>query len=303
MLSKPALAVTVDMDEWYHCRWATGSSRSRWKDTATFFRDRYGSDRPIGEVREPMDRVLALFARHGVRATFFILGEMALAYPDIVRRVVAAGHEVASHGMHHVDLRERTQLAFVDELRRAKGILEDVSGQPVVGYRAPNLIIESWVLDTLHNLGFAYDSSVCPSRTLFGKYKGLARAPQTPYRPAEGDLSRSGSHPVVELPIPSFPVLRLPAATGIMTRVAGEWWCRAGLAQALQKGAATYYFHPYEIAPAPCFPNMPFKVRLFLRRTGPWLERTLDHLLGSLDVRFPTAQELAAETAEKYPCV
>ncbi|WP_300156600.1 polysaccharide deacetylase family protein [Solidesulfovibrio sp.] len=300
MTRKPALAVTVDMDEWYHCRWATGSPRSRWKDTAAFFRDRYGSDRPAGEIREPMARVLALFARRGVRATFFILGEMAEAYPDLVRDVVAAGHEVASHGMHHEDLPARPR--FTDDLRRAKAVLEDASGREVTGYRAPNLIIEPWVLDALHELGFSYDASVCPSRALFGKFKGLADAPQTPYRPAAHDLARRGGHPVVELPIPSFPVVRLPAATGIMTRVAGGWWCRAGLSRALAQGAATYYFHPYEIAPRPHFPNMPLKVRLFLRRTGPWLERTLDRMLGSLDVRFVTARELAAETAEKHPC-
>ncbi|EFL50887.1 polysaccharide deacetylase [Solidesulfovibrio fructosivorans JJ]] len=300
MSGKPALAVTVDMDEWYHCRWATGSPRSRWRTTEAFFRDRYGADCPAGEIREPMARVLALFTRHGVRATFFILGEMAQAYPDLVRDVVAAGHEVACHGMHHVDLGERQ--AFTDDLRRAKGILEDVSGQAVTGFRAPNLILRPWVLDILHDLGFAYDSSVCPSRALFGKYEGLSEAPQTPYRPAAGDPARRGGHPVVEIPIPAFPVLKLPAATGIMTRVAGSWWCRIGLGRALRKGAACYYFHPYEIAPAPKFPGKPLKVRLFLRRTGPWLERTLDRLLRDLNVRLLTAGELAAETAEKYPC-
>lgn len=303
MPAKPALAVTVDMDEWYHCRWATGSPRSRWKDVPAFFRDHYGSDRPIGETREPMRRTLALFARHGVRATFFILGEMAEAYPDLVREIVAAGHEVASHGMRHLDLHQMTRREFVSELAQAKAVLEDVSSRSVTGYRAPNLIIEPWVLDVLHDLGFAYDASVCPSRALFGKYKGLVGAPQTPYRPAWDNLARRGQHPVVELPIPSFPLLRLPAATGIMTRVAGLWWCRAALAGALRGGAATYYFHPYEIATPPSFAGMTPKVRLFLRRTGPWLEKALDRLLGSLNVRFLTAQELALETAERYPCV
>jgi len=167
----------------------------------------------------------------------------------------------------------------------------------VVGYRAPNLIIHPWVLDVLEEMGFLYDSSVCPSRSLFGKYAGMANAPQNPYRPSLDSLSRPGERSIVEIPIPSFPVLRLPAATGIMTRVVGTWWCRTSLRSALRTGPATYYFHPYEIAPAPRFPAMPLKVRLFLRHTGFWFERALDQMFGELDVSFVQARELAAVVA------
>src|SRR4030095_8806692 len=96
------VGLSVDVDEWYHCRWATGSPRSRWKDTAAVFREHYRSDRPSGELREPTRRILDLFDRHGVRGAFFVLGEVAGFYPDLVREIATRGHEVACHGFHHV---------------------------------------------------------------------------------------------------------------------------------------------------------------------------------------------------------
>jgi hypothetical protein len=143
------VVLSVDVDEWYHCRWATGSPRSRWKDTAAFFRAHYGQDGPAGDM--------------------------------------------------------------------------------------------------------------------------------------------------VEIPLPTFPVLRLPAATGILTRVAGRGWTLVALRHALRKGDAQYYFHPYELGPRPSL-ALSLRERVFLRRLGPWMERAVEEIvlrLRSWGACFVTAGELA----------
>lgn len=292
------LVLSVDLDEWYHCRWATGSARSMWPDTRSLFQDFYGSDRPSGELIEPTRRILGLFDRHEIRATFFVLGEVASFYPELVREIHERGHEVACHGLRHVDLTELDRDSFASELKQARETLEQLTGAPVKGYRAPNLIVEPWALDVLEELGFMYDSSVCPSRPLSGKYEGYRGAPQNPYRLGHGSVSEPGTRELVELPIPSFPVLRLPAASGIMTRVLGYCWTSIALRSALRNGDAVYYFHPYEWGERPSVPNLTLRNRIFLRRVGPWMERAVERLIRNVEAQFATAQTVARETRE-----
>lgn len=287
------LVISVDLDEWYHCRWATGSDGARWRTPLECFQEYYGSDRPIGELIPPTQRVLDLFSRYGIRATFFVLGEVAEWYPDLIRRIHARGHEIACHGMHHVDLFWLDHAEFQAQLRQAKAILEDLIGEPVVGYRAPNLIIASWVIPILEELGLRYDSSVCGSRSLMGKFNNMKSAPLHPYFPAPDNVARPGSASILEIPIPYFPGLRLPGGSGIMTRIAGRWWAQASLEYALNQGDTIYYFHPYELGPAPKLPGLGVKERVFLRRVGSWYECALETLIRSLSVEFVTAGELA----------
>jgi polysaccharide deacetylase family protein (PEP-CTERM system associated) len=294
-VSQRRLVVCVDLDEWYHCRWATGSPGSLWKDTRTFFRDYYGTDGPTGELLEPTKRTLDIFDECGIKATFFVLGEMATHYPELVRRIHAAGHEIACHGMRHVDLFGLAREQFAEELGEAKGILESIIGERVIGYRAPNLVIEPWVIDVLEEMGFRYDSSVCPSRSLMGKYNGMLNAPQNPYRLSHGSLDKPGQREIVELPIPSFPVVKAPAASGIMTRVVGKWWALTALKYALRTGAATYYFHPYELAPKPKIPGLSLRTHLFLRRTGPWMERAVRDILRQIEADFVRARDVVEQ--------
>jgi peptidoglycan/xylan/chitin deacetylase (PgdA/CDA1 family) len=290
--------LSVDLDEWYHCRWATGSPRARWKDTATFFRAHYGSDRPAGELVEPTRRVLALFDRLGVKGTFFILGEVAGFYPDLVREIAARGHEVACHGFHHVDVDLLGPEGFRKELLEAKAVLEGLVGRPVVGYRAPNLLVRDFMIPVLRDAGFRYDASVCTSRALLGKDFGHDHVAVNPYRFKDRFSRPDPSGDMVEIPHPVFPWLRLPAATGILTRVVGRAWSMAALSQALKTGDVQYYFHPYEVGPRPEIP-LSLRERLFLRRLGPWMESAVEDIarrLLSWNVRLVTAGELASSS-------
>jgi len=288
------VVISVDLDEWYHCRWATGARHSRWKDTASFFRAHYGSDRPAGELAAPTRRILELFARRGVRATFFILGEVATHYPQLVREIASAGHEVGSHGFHHVDIDLLGPDGFRDELRRSRDVLADLLGRLPVGYRAPNLLLRDFMIPILREQGFRYDASVCTARSLLGKDFGHEHVASNPYRFRDRFSRPDPSGDLVEIPIPTVPVLRLPAATGILTRVAGVGWTMWGLNDALATGDAQYYFHPYEMGPKPRL-AFTWRERLFLRRLGPWMERAVDRIverLGAGGARFVTGREL-----------
>ncbi|HVD77624.1 MAG TPA: polysaccharide deacetylase family protein [Vicinamibacteria bacterium] len=290
------VVLSVDLDEWYHCRWATGSPRSRWRDTAQFFREHYRSDRPTGELVEPTHRVLALFDRLGVKGSFFILGEVARFYPDLVREIAARGHEVGCHGFHHVDVDLLGPEGFRRELAESCELLASLVGRPVAGYRAPNLLVRDWMIPMLRAEGLRYDASVCTSRALLGKDFGHEHVAANPYRFSDAFARPDPTGDLVEIPLPTFPVLRLPAATGILTRVVGRAWTLTALRRALRTGDAQYYFHPYELGPRPKI-SLSLRERLFLRRLGPWMEEAVEAIalrLRSWGARFVTAEELAA---------
>jgi peptidoglycan/xylan/chitin deacetylase (PgdA/CDA1 family) len=289
------VVLSVDVDEWYHCRWATGSPHARWKDTDAFFREHYKSDRPAGELVAPTRRILDLFERHGVRGTFFVLGEVARFYPELVREIEARGHEVGCHGDHHVDIDLLGEEGFRRELSRGRESLLALVQRPLTGYRAPNLLLRDYMIPILRESGFRYDVSVCTSRSYLGKDFGHDHYAQNPYRFRDRFSQPELSGDFVEIPLPVFPGLRLPAATGILTRVAGVWWTLPSLRDALRTGDAQYYFHPYELGPLPAI-RLSLRERLFLRRLGPWMENAVERIvlrLKSWGVKFVTAGELA----------
>ena len=168
--ARPRLFLSVDLDSWVHCRWASGGPDSIWPDSLTGYREVYGQDRPGQDFVDNCQWVLAAFRRQDISATFFILGEIAALFPELVRQVRDAGHEVALHGMHHVDNSRYSRDEFRAMIRKSRGILQDILQQEVVGYRAANLILDSEQLVVLDDEGFLYDSSVCPTRRLLGKY-------------------------------------------------------------------------------------------------------------------------------------
>ncbi|MCX6175438.1 MAG: polysaccharide deacetylase family protein [Ignavibacteriales bacterium] len=289
---KNKLVISIDLDEWYHARWVTGSNISRWPDTLSFFRDVYNLDKPRGDIDKPTMEILELLDEFKIKATFFILSEVAGYYPHLVKEIVKNGHEIASHGKKHVDLWHYTPPTFYADVKNAKNLLEDLSGEKVVGYRAPNLIIEDWIVPILSELGFEYDSSVCPSRKLMGKFSNAKSLPAYPYFLSKNSFV-PGNGPLFEIPIPVFPYLKLPAATGIMTRVVGLWWSKFALQCALRTGDAMYYFHPFELTPRPDFQFKNFHEKLHSRRTGTWMSKAVNNILNEFkDVPKVTCSEL-----------
>ena len=257
------LIVSVDLDMWWHCRWATGSAKSMWPTVPALLRDYYGCEEPTKETVDYTRQVFELFDTYNIRATFFILGQMAEFYPDLVREIADRGHEIASHGYLHEDATRLGRKKFIKQVGHAKKLLEDLSGQKVVGYRAPNLVLTDWLFEALDELGFEYDSSICPSRGFMGKFADNVDAPNNPYMMEIGNGRK-----MPELPIPVMPLVKLPSNSGIMTRVAGCTWSQTAIRHHLKRGDVCYYFHPYEIGNRPRFDQESAYLKLFLRNMG-----------------------------------
>src|SRR5262249_38851779 len=137
--SAPPVFISVDLDSWIHCRWASGSEASLWSSSFEGYQEIYGMPRPGRDFDEAIDTTLALLDEQNLRVTFFILSEIAELYPNLLRQIDYLGHEVALHGRHHVDNSRFTATEFRTMIRDSRHVLEDIVGKAVVGYRAANL--------------------------------------------------------------------------------------------------------------------------------------------------------------------
>ena len=200
-------------------------------------------------LRRQMDTLLQVLADRGVHATFFALGMVAERCPDVVRTIAAGGHEIACHGYAHLIVKRITPPEFREDTRRAKYLLEDLTGQPVLGYRAAEFSIDSqslWALEILAELGFEYDSSIFPIRHRRYGIPGFSPQPQR-YRLASGAS-------IAEVPISTIVLAgsRMPVAGGGYFRLlpfqALAWSVRRLNAEGLPM---VTYFHPYEFDPRP----------------------------------------------------
>jgi polysaccharide deacetylase family protein (PEP-CTERM system associated) len=197
--------------------------------------------RVVGNTR----RLLDLFDEHHVAATFFVLGWVASRYPAIVREIAARGHEIASHGFAHRLVYELTPGEFRADIRRARQVLEDASGQPVTGYRAPSYSITRrslWALDVLVEEGYTFDSSVFPIH--HDRY-GI---PGTPRHPHVLTLA-AGS--LIEVPPSTVRVgaMTLPVAGGGYFRLLPYGWTRWGIDRLnnREQRPAIFFLHPWEL--------------------------------------------------------
>nr|WP_314542790.1 XrtA system polysaccharide deacetylase [uncultured Massilia sp.] len=195
-------------------------------------------------VEANMDRILALFDRHGVRATFFTLGWIAERYPNVVKRIVAGGHELASHGYGHLRASDQTRAEFANDIRSAKALLEDIGGQEVLGYRAPSFSIDRdnlWALDELLDAGYRYSSSIYP---VVHDHYGMPEAPRFAFYP-------NGTDGLLEVPITTVNMMgrNLPAGGGGYFRLLPYALSRWMMAKVNQddRQPALFYFHPWEI--------------------------------------------------------
>ena len=272
------LVLSVDLEEWFHARWATGYGKSAWKDTATFFRDVYGSDRPRGDVVPPVRWLLEFFDRQEIKATFFILGDITEWYPELVREVAAHGHEIACHSLRHADMNQFGRADYARDLAAAKTLLEQLAGQRVRGFRAPNLVVQPLLKEVLEEAGFEYDSSICPARGFRGKYGGMQVCSQHPYCTGS-TIQEAGPGPLWEIPITSMPWIKLPAGSAIATRFFGLTWSRFALWHGSRSGSVQYYLHPYEIWNDVLPKSLRLWPRLMTRHRGAWMQRALARIV------------------------
>jgi polysaccharide deacetylase family protein (PEP-CTERM system associated) len=197
-------------------------------------------------VEANVDRILALFEAHGVKATFFTLGWIAERCPAMVRRIVAAGHELASHGYDHTRATEQTRSAFREDVIRTRAILEDTGGVEVAGYRAASYSVGAgnlWALDVLEETGHRYSSSIYPIRH---DLYGIPDAPRFAFEVRPGGL--------LEIPVSTVEIAgrRLPCGGGGYFRLFPYAMSR-GLIRRVngrEQQPTVFYFHPWEVDPA-----------------------------------------------------
>jgi polysaccharide deacetylase family protein (PEP-CTERM system associated) len=210
-------------------------------------------------VEANIERILALFERHDIKATFFTLGWIAERYPHMVRGIVAAGHELASHGYGHQRATTLTAAEFRADVIRAKALLEDIGGGAINGYRAPSFSIGGsnlWALDVLAETGHRYSSSIYP---IAHDHYGMPDAPRFPYRPTQCPA-------LLEMPPTTVAWYgrNLPAAGGgyfrLLPYAASRWLI--GRVNRRDQRPAMFYFHPWEVDPdQPRIPGAPLKSR------------------------------------------
>lgn len=208
---------------------------------------------PTDAVVRNTRRLLSILAGHGVRATFFLLGEVAEAFPHLVREIVAGGHEVGAHGFQHTQVFKLTPEAFRADVGRARSAIETVAGVPVRGYRAPAFSImpgTSWALDILAELGFRYDASVFP---IAGRRYGWPGFP-----PDIHEMVLPSGRRIIEAPASTVSVFgkRLPACGGGYLRHFPGMVTRWAIRRIQRRRPVIVYMHPYEIDVSPPSPDM-----------------------------------------------
>ena len=230
-----ANALTVDVEDYFHvAALASVISQESW--SAREYR-----------VESNTERLLGLLADRGVQGTFFVLGWVAERSPGLLRRIAQGGHEIACHGYSHQLVYRQSPTEFREETLRAKALLEEAIGQPVLGYRAASFSITRaslWALDVLIDLGFEYDSSIFPIR--HDRY-GIPDA-----SPDLGPVSAPTGRCITEFPMnaATFLGMKVPISGGGYFRIFPYWVTKAGLRQINRAGRSfMFYLHPWEIDP------------------------------------------------------
>ena len=227
-------ALSVDVEDWFQVgAFERVIAKSDWDGLAS-------------RVERNSDAVLALFAEAGVKATFFTLGWVAERHPALIRRIVEAGHEIASHGWDHDRVFTLAPEAFRADLRRAHAAIADAGGVAPTGYRAPSFSIDKrtpWAHSILTEEGYAYSSSVAP---IAHDHYGWREAPRFAFLPL-------ADSPLIELPVTTVEVAgrRMAAGGGGFFRLLpyrfSNW--AIGRVNAIEARPAVFYFHPWEIDP------------------------------------------------------
>jgi polysaccharide deacetylase family protein (PEP-CTERM system associated) len=235
-------------------------------------------------VPQDTERLLAVLRKYNVSCTFFVLGEVAEQFPDEIRKLHQAGHEIGSHGYRHLPLFKQEQAQFEKEMRGSLDFLKQLTGEPVLGFRAPffSLRKESlWAIESLHRLGLEYDSSINPIARIL---HGFPNASRTPFRHPNG---------LREIPITTYSVGKLtaPFGGGLYFRLLPYSIIRAGLRSLNRKGVqGNIYFHPREFDPDLPRIKCSAKLKLITYAGTSGLEAKLERMLQ--DFEFVPMREL-----------
>jgi len=248
------LSITVDVEEWFH---------SNWFDAEKIIIENYNGKTPKTDVLKKTEQLITLFDDYGVSGTFFVLGETAESYPEIIEMLKSSPNEIACHGFYH-NKKYKNAIEFKKDIQKYKDeIISDLKG-----FRFPNFDYSMEKLETLLKEGFKYDSSIVPCLKIPGWY-GNQDAPIQPF-----NMPLNNGKKILEFPLSVLPFLRLPGGGGWFLRNFGLLWTKTVLKYSLKKtGYGVVYIHPWEISDKnPEFDDISFHV---FRNSG---SKTLNNL-------------------------
>jgi polysaccharide deacetylase family protein (PEP-CTERM system associated) len=265
-------AFTVDLEDWFQGLTSTNVHPENWGNLEA-------------RLELNTNRLLGLLAEYNVRATFFVLGNVAERYPDLIRRIDAAGHEIGVHGYWHLMVHRLNREHFAEEMDHALERLRPLVSRPIIGHRAPYFSINGqclWALDVLHEKGFHYDSSFFPTRNML---YGYPDSPRFPHRREQNQL--------IEFPVSTARWLGItwPIAGGFYVRSLPLTIVKAGIRQLNRQGQPMIlYMHPWEMDTGQHYSAVTFRERITHYHGRAGLERKLRGLLS--EFRFGPLAEL-----------
>lgn len=227
--------LSIDLEDWYH---------------PELVRKRIHGDFRV-QVDEATHPLLNLLDRYQVKATFFVLGDVAEKSPALIETIFKKGHEIASHGFSHRPLWELDERGFREEMVRFHSIIQKILGPlKIKGFRAPTFSLDNrtkWAIRILVDLGYQYDASICPVK--LNRLYGLQGAPTHPYRPSVEDLrTENPEGPLIEFPMPvlEWMGLRVPISGGFYLRLIPLPILHWGLKRISRSHPFFVYLHPWE---------------------------------------------------------
>lgn len=277
----PVNGLSVDVEDWFQVgAFETVIDRNEWDGLAM-------------RVEANCAAILDMFDEAGVKGTFFTLGWVAQRRPEMMRRIAAAGHEIASHGWDHARVFTLNAKRFAYDLSETRKLLEDLTGQKVHGYRAPSFSIDArtpWAHEVLAEQGYLYSSSVAP---IVHDHYGWREAPRFAFHPVKGS-------PLIEIPVTTAEIAgrRIAAGGGGFFRVFPYGVSRWAIRQVNNRDgrAAVFYFHPWEIDPGqPRVTGAPLRSRLRHYTNLDRMQGKIAQLIG--EFRWGRMDEVAAREA------
>ena len=281
MANENKLALTVDIEDWYHIPSVTGSPFSVYPHVNTFYEKWAGR---YDYLSEPTTRVLNLLDDFGIKCTFFVVADIVNKYPGLVEKIHDCGHEIACHGLYHechIHPKTKEPLittdSFISKISEAKSILEEITGSKILGYRAPNALFGEWMYDILSLLGFKYDSSIM-SNSIVKKYSITKKdVPSHPYQ------VNNVPNSFYEFPLAYWNLcgFKFPASGGPYLRFFGSNLMLNGIHQSLQRGHTVFYFHPLDISHE-TFPKLGKNRPFYWAIKGKIIEKRIRHIISNL---------------------
>lgn len=228
-------ALVIDLEHWYSNEFLT----------------EYLPSEKVDQDVEAVKPILDLLDKYNVRVTFCVLGTFAERHPELVKYIYDKGHEIQSHAYSHKTLHELGKNAFEEEIKKSVNLLESITGEKPVGFRAPSFSIDNstkWAFEILEKYGFKYDSSIFPIKTML---YGEPKAPVDIYKPSKNDVTKNDPNGnIIEFPMTVLKLgVNIPLAGGFYLRVLPLWFLVAGIRQINKTRPAIIYIHPWETYP------------------------------------------------------